>query len=175
MPLDIDRVSLGGTWWRQVRHRLHPLALPEPRGDGRWQRGDATGAVYLADSEATVWAEWYRALAERAIPPRVWLPCDLWRIEVELEAVADLSDPDRLAGVGLAPPRPERRGWPPYQEVGEALFDDGWPALIAPSGARPEGLVLCVFEPAARAPGLQPADSATVVREPPVPPRGIRT
>jgi hypothetical protein len=26
-------------------------------------------AVYLADCEATAWAEWYRALAEAALPP----------------------------------------------------------------------------------------------------------
>jgi hypothetical protein len=41
-------------------------------------------ALYFADSEETVWAEWYRYLAEAALPPRRGLPRDLWRWEISL-------------------------------------------------------------------------------------------
>lgn len=175
MALDIDRVPTAGTWWRQVASGLDPLRLREPRTDGRWQRGEVTGAVYLAADRETVWAEWYRALAERALPPRVWLPCELWRLTVELEQVADLSDERRLRRLGLEMPLRDRRTWPVYQEVGETVFAEGYAGLIAPSAARPEGLVLCVFERDEGLPGLTADEGPEVVADPPTPPRSPRT
>ncbi len=59
--------------------------------------------------------------------------------------MADLGDGDRLARVGLALPAPGRKTWRPYQTVGEQLWREGWAGLVAPSAARPEGRVLCVF------------------------------
>jgi RES domain-containing protein len=172
---EIDRVPVRGIWWRQVAAGLDPLVLREPPGDGRWQRGEVVGATYLADSEDTVWAEWYRALAELALPPRVWLPCELWRAEVALEEIADLSDEERLEAVGLGLPRPERKSWPSYQAVGERLHGEGLAGLIAPSAARAEGRVLCLYRDAGELPGVRPLGRPRRVAEPPTPPRGLRT
>jgi RES domain-containing protein len=153
---------------------IDPLGTGSPPGDGRWQRGAKVAAIYLADGEETVWAEWYRMLAERALPPRLALPRELWRIEVKLDAVADLSTADRLTRLGLAPPRPGRSTWPAYQEVGEQLRADGLAGLVAPSAARPAGRVLCVFLPTtARA--VVAADAPRRVDEAPPPPRGLTT
>lgn len=148
---------------------------PRPAADSRWQRGEVVDALYLAKEEATLWAEWYRHLAERGVPPLRALPRDVWRYRVPRLKVADLSTPGRLARVGLAPPAPGRRGWPAYQAVGEALHDEGWPGLLAPSAARPEGLVLCLFvdDPARLPAGPVPPPRAVV--EPPAPPTGLRT
>jgi RES domain-containing protein len=170
----VERVSLRADWWRQVAAGLDPLELREPAGDGRWQRGEAVAALYLADTPKTVWAEWYRALAELALPPRFWLPCELWRIEVELDAVADLSQQASLAALGLAPPAPGRRSWPSYQRVGERLAAEGFEGVLAPSAARPAGRVLCVFRGREVPAGIRAAGS-TRVEEPPAPPRGLRT
>ena len=154
---------------------LDPLELRDPPPNGRWQRGDVVAATYLADSEETVWAEWYRALAERGLPPRVWLPCELWRLEVEVDGIADLSTRERLEALGLKMPRPAHRTWPPYQEVGERLHDDGFSGLIAPSAARAEGRVLCLFRGEDPPAGLRPLGPPRTVSEPPVPPHGLRT
>jgi hypothetical protein len=35
-----------------------------PAPDGRWQRGEQLAGLYLAQDPDTVWAEWYRALAD---------------------------------------------------------------------------------------------------------------
>lgn len=175
MAIDIDRVSLRGTWWRQVASGLDPLQVREPPNDGRWQRGAAIGAIYLADDEDTVWAEWYRALASAALPPRTWLPCDLWSVGVDLDQVADLSDGERLGRAGLVPPAPDRRTWLPYQEVGEQLAAEGCDGLLAPSAARPDGLVLCVFDRSDVEQKLTRLEGPTAVAEPPTPPRGMRT
>jgi hypothetical protein len=89
--------------------------------------------------------------------------------------VADLRDPAHLAQVALALPVPGRAGWGPFQRTGEALWREGWPGLVAPSAARPDGLILCLF---VRSPTALPAPvlgKPRVVREPPVPPTGMRT
>ena len=132
-------------------------------------------ALYLAGEEETLWAEWYRHLAERGIPPLQQLPRDVWRHRVRRLDVADLSDASRLARVGLAVPTPGRKAWPSYQTVGEALWREGWHGLLVPSAARPNGLVLCLFVEAPTDLPAQPVGPASVVAEPPVPPTGMRT
>lgn len=77
MSSKVERVSVAGSWWRQVSHGSDPLWLAAPPSSGRWQRGDVVAAIYLADEEPTAWAEWYRALAEIAMPPTHGMPRDL--------------------------------------------------------------------------------------------------
>ena len=98
--------------------------------DGRWQRGEVVEGFYLAADEQTAWAEWYRALAELAVPPMRQMPRDLWRFRIELEGVADLSDVGKLAAVGLPQPVPSRRQGPRFQAVGEALAAAGGGPLL---------------------------------------------
>ena len=121
-----------------------------------------------------MWAEWYRHLAEAGVPPNRQMPRTLWTWRVDVE-VADLSTKESLARVGLAPPVPGRRTWPPFQDVGERLWREGWPGLVAPSAARREGRVLCLFRTDDDVRGAQPVGRARVVREPPPPPTGMTT
>jgi hypothetical protein len=148
---------------------------PQPPGDNRWQRGNVVDALYLADREETLWAEWYRHLAERGVPPMQQLPRDLWRFDVPKLDVADLRDSAKLERVGLRPPTPGRGGWTAYQAVGEALWREGWPGLVAPSAAHSDGLVLCLFVADSAFLPARPLRRPRVVREPPVPPTGMRT
>ena len=148
---------------------------PQPPGDNRWQRGSVVDALYLADDENTLWAEWYRHLAERGLPPTQQLPRDVWRHRVPSMEVVDLHDAAHLARVALALPVPGRASWEPFQRVGEALWREGWPGLVAPSAARPDGLILCLF---ILSPSALPATvlgKPRVVREPPAPPTGMHT
>ena len=134
-------------------------------------------ALYLANDVSTVWAEWYRHLAEAGIPPNQQLPRDLWSWEVDASlTVADLRTPERLARVGLQVPRPGRRTWHVYQNVGETLWREGWPGLVASSAARPrDGLVLCLFLDAALAISAHPVPPPILIDQPPVPPVGMTT
>jgi len=173
--LDVDPTRLSGTWFRHVPTGAGVHSRPPVPADNRWQRGAVVEALYFADSEQTAWAEWYRALAEAALPPHQALPRDLWRWEVSLPAVADLSDGERLARVGLPPLKPTRLQWPAFQPVGERLHHDGWPALVSASAARPEGRALCVFRTSREVSGLEPTPPPTTVFEPPAVPTGMRT
>jgi hypothetical protein len=173
--LDVDSTSLAGVWFRQIPAGGDPLYRPPDPADSRWQRGSAVEAVYLADCEATVWAEWYRTLAEAALPPAQSLPRDLWRWRVALPRVADLSDEARLARAGLPPLEPTRRQWPAFQQVGERLHTEGWAAIVSASAARPAGRTLCVFRSARSVLGAAPVPPATRVPDPPAVPTGMRT
>jgi hypothetical protein len=110
-----------------ARSRADPVAGRLPPPDGRWQRGATVEGLYLASDEATVWAEWYRHLAEAGIPPNQQMPRDLWTWMVDpgLE-VADLTSGERLGRVGLAIPRP-------YQRIGEDALARG---LAGPARAQ---------------------------------------
>jgi RES domain-containing protein len=173
LTLDVDATRIAGRWLKHAYAGAEPFRRRDPPPDNRWQRGEMVDAVYLADKDGTAWAEWYRHLAERGVPPNEQMPRDLWVCQVDAE-VADLSDADHLARVHLAPPRPGRRGWPRYQQVGETLADEGWAGLVAPSAARPAHLVLCLFRAAGETLSVA-RPPPTRVEHPPAPPTGMTT
>lgn len=174
MALDLAAVAVRGRWVKHTFPGSSPLPERDPPPDNRWQRGDVVDALYLADSEGTAWAEWYRHLAERAIPPLAQMPRELWTWRVDVK-VADLSTSEKLAAVGLRPPTPGRREWRPYQLVGEEISAEGWPGLLTPSAARPAGKVLCLFRNQHGVDGAEPSPPPRQVREPPPPPTGLVT
>lgn len=174
MPLDARTIKIRGRWLRYSRHGFDPLPIRNPPPDNRWQRGAFVDALYFANTEETVWAEWYRHLAELGVPPDQRLPVDLWSWEIDVE-VADLSTESRLREVGLTRPQPGRQTWLPFQEIGEELWSQGWPGLIAPSAALPRGLVLCLFRVSRRIPNADPVSPPKPMTTPPVLPRGLVT
>jgi RES domain-containing protein len=167
--------AISGTWWRHVPAGYGPWQRPPVARQARWQRGSTVDALYFADQPETAWAEWYRALAERALPPLRGMPRDLWGWSIDLPRVADLRGEAGLAAHGLALPRPTRAEWPAFQAAGEALHAAGWPALVAPSAARPGSVVLCVFRATERPSGVAPLPPPERIDDPPPPPRGMTT
>jgi RES domain-containing protein len=177
LALDVEGRTVGGVWLRHMPKGLDPCGRPLVAPDGRWQLGRVTDALYLAGDEHGMWAEWYRHLAEGGLPPGRGLPREVWRYAVKRLVVADLSDADRLARVGLAVPGPGRGTWAPFQAIGERLLSERWAGLVAPSAARPGSAVLCVFLPRNEpfpkrvVPKLPPRP----VTDPPIVPTGMQT
>lgn len=173
MALRGDAAPVSGEWVRHAPHGADLLGRAAEPTDGRWQRGDVVRGLYLADAPATAIAEWYRWLAERGLPPAHAIPHDhhIWKLDLEL---ADLRSTRRLTALGLDVPRPGRRTWEPYQQVGETLWREGWPGLITRSAARPEALVACVFAQTWPPEGCRP-NRAIEITEAPTPPTGMTT
>jgi len=133
-------------------------------------------ALYLASTEATAWAEWYRHSAELGVPPQTRLPRSVYRFEVEVDGVADLTAADVLAAHGLAQLMPTRRQWPRTQPIGEAYWRAGWRGLLVPSAAHAEGRVLVVFrDKNGEAAGVKPMPRPRLHEELPPLPVGLRT
>ncbi len=173
MPLPVEPIAVRGEWIRHVPHRAPLLGRSAIVTPGRWQGSGGVHGLYLADDRQTAIAEWYRWLAERALPPHAAIPLDHHRWTVELE-VADLSTAEQLEAVGLDLPRPSQRTWTRCQTVGERLRRAGWCGVLSPSAARPGSLVLCVFCERWPPAGCTPMDVEQLVDVPP-PPVGMTT
>ena len=172
--MDVDTVVVHGEWIRHAPHHSWLLGRAAEPTDGRWQRGEIVRGLYLADEPATATAEWYRLLAERGLPPARAIPHDhhVWELKLQL---ADVSTPNRLARLNLDTPRPGRRTWAPFQAVGEQLFREGFAGLLAPSAARPQSLISCIFDLGAWPPdGCRPIKTIEI-NEAPAPPTGMTT
>lgn len=167
---EAPRIHIAGTWWRITRADQDPLFWTPEAADGRWQRGSVVRALYLGDSEETVWAEWYRHTSEAGVPPEQRLPRAIWRIDVDIDDIADLTAPGVLAGEGINRVDPTRRQWPKTQPIGESYWREGARGVLAPAAAREGGLVLAIFRPTAK-PSEPPDESIEGVRVVPPPKR----
>jgi RES domain-containing protein len=176
-PLELParRVAVQGTWYRITRAGGDPFFWTDEPADGRWQRGSVVRAIYLGDDEATVWAEWFRHTAEAGVPPGRRLPREIWRVEVDLSNVADLTAPGVLAAHGIDRLDPTRRQWRETQPTGLAYFRDGASAVLAPSAAREGGRVLAVFRRGRTVAGVDAIPPPQRHDRLPYVPRGLRT
>lgn len=120
-------------------------------------------------------AEWYRWLAATGRQPLDTLPRELWRYQIQLDRVANLSTPERLAAAELPAPDPDTGQWPAFQALGERLHAEGWTGVLYPSAARPAAQALCVFRAERDTRGVRPMPPAVAQADPPIPPTGLRT
>lgn len=130
---------------------------------------------YLADTEETAWAEWYRHTSELGVPPATRMPRSTWKIAVDVTDIVDLTAFGILAAHGITDLHPTRRQWPLTQPVGEAYYRDGCRGLLAPSAAREGGQVLAIFRPVPELQGLVPVPPPKHHTDLPPLPTGLRT
>jgi RES domain-containing protein len=175
LDVEAPRVRVQGTWWRVTRADSDPLVWTTEAADGRWQRGSVIRALYLGESEATVWAEWYRHTSELGVPPAQRLPRAIWRIDVDLDDIADLTADGVLEGEGIARLDPTRRQWPKTQPIGESCWREGARGVLAPSAARKGGRVLALFRTGAAIAGVTAVPPPRRYAELPALPPGLRT
>ena len=164
-----------GVWWRVNRGGGDPFLWTPDAADGRWQTGAVVRGFYLADSEETAWAEWYRHTSEQGAPPASRMPRDTWRIAVDVTDIADLATAATLAEHGIAELHPTRRQWPETQPIGEAYYREGCRGLLAPSAAHVGGQVLVIFRLVRDLSGLTAMPPANRYDELPPLPTGLRT
>ena len=131
-------------------------------------------ALYLGDSEATVWAEWYRHTSEAGVPPEQRLPRAIWRIEVDIDDIADLTAPGVLAGRDHAP-RPDAPAMAEDATDRRVVLARGARGVLAPAAAREGGLVLAIFRPEESIEGVRAVPPPKRYRDLPALPPGLRT
>jgi RES domain-containing protein len=144
----VDRLPRSSYAGRVYRHQGpgHPPLNAEGARihGGRWNPKESFPVLYLAPEEKTVIAEFYRLAERQGMEPASLLPRRLYRYNVRLGAVLDLTDDlareaVRLDSSDLAADDPSK-----CQAVGDAAHYAGFEAVRAASAAGP-GTVLAVF------------------------------
>jgi RES domain-containing protein len=140
----LEPVAYAGDLFRHVAAGRHPLSGAGARSQGgRWNPPQSFATLYLADRQATVEAEFRRMATRQGLHPSQFLPRRIYRLDVELQAVVDLTKPEslpqELADIDLS-----SDDLTATQAVGEAAQYLGREAILAPSAAG-EGSVLAVF------------------------------
>ena len=166
-------IAVHGRWLKHTRSRLRGATRARASSRQPLAAGHGRGCLYLADCEDTVWAEWYRHLAERAIPPLAQMPRQLWTWEVDIE-VADLSTAERLTAVGLPHRNPATAPGRRFRRSARDYGGTAGPGSLAERGStRGTGAVpLPLFRRAAEA---KPLGQPRTIEEPPPPPTGLHT
>ena len=140
----LEPIAYEGNLFRHVAVGRHPLSGAGARSQGgRWNPPQSFATLYLADRKETVEAEFRRMTRRQGLDPSQFLPRRIYRIEVKLQAVVDLtrvtSSPDALSDLKFS-----SDDLTATQAVGEAAQYLGREAILAPSAAG-EGNVLAVF------------------------------
>jgi len=172
--VDVDTVAVHGERIRHAPHRSSLLGRAAEPTDGRRQRGEIVRGLYLADEPATAIAEWYRLLAERGLPPARAIPHDhhFWELELQL---ADLRTPERLARLNLKRPGLDGERGHRFRRLASSCSATGFAGILAPSAARPQALISCIFDLGAWPPdGCRPI-KAIEINEAPAPPTRMTT
>jgi RES domain-containing protein len=140
----IDPILYRGELYRHIAVGRHPLSGAGARSQGgRWNPPQSFATLYLAESKATVEAEFRRMAQRQGLDPSQFLPRRIYRLEIELHSVVDLTSPADLPAA-LADLDFSSSELTDTQAVGAAAQYLGREAILAPS-ATGEGRVLAVF------------------------------
>lgn len=140
----LQTITYSGDVYRHVATGRHPLSGAGARSlGGRWNPRESFATLYLADRKPTVEAEFRRMAIRQGLDPSQFLPRRIYRLAIQLQAVVDLTEPQRLPQ-GLAGVDFSSDDLTPTQAIGEAAQYLGREAILAPSAAG-DGNVLAVF------------------------------
>lgn len=111
---------------------------------GRFNPPDSYPVLYLCTTRACVIAEFERLGERQVIGMAGLLPRSLYRYEVVLGRVLDLTSRSVLRTLGVSPDTLTGPGWSETQDLGRAAYDTGWEALLTHSATLVDQ-VLAVF------------------------------
>lgn len=139
------RASYVGTGFRQQAPRYDPRSGAGARlNGGRFNPPDSFPVLYLCSTAACAVAELRRAAERHPIGVSGFLPRTLYRYEIELTSVLDLTDSDTLGHLGLSPEQLVDEDRSVTQQIGEISHQFGFQAVLNASATGVDA-VLAVF------------------------------
>lgn len=131
--------------YRHIPEGRQPLSGEGARiQGGRWNPAESFPTLYLGMTEDVVVAEFQRLVRRSRLAVADFFPRELYRIDVTLELVLDLTDPATLAALGVARDDLRSDDLATCQTIGDAAHYLGIEAILAPSAAA-LGSVLAVY------------------------------
>lgn len=142
---EVPPAKFSGEVCRHTGPGIHPLNTTGAQTQGgRWNPPNSYPALYLALSDETAAAEFYRRAQGENRPPEDLLPRRLFRYRVRLSAVLDLTDSETRQGLGLTEEALRAADRSVCNALGDAAHYVGFEGIRAPS-ATGVGEVLVVF------------------------------
>lgn len=148
LPPNLPRSRLSATVFRVVREGLDPLATTGSlKAGGRFNHPGEFGALYTSLDSTTAAKEVVRGLRRRGIDPEEFSEGAWWvyELEVELEAVLDLTDANVLERIGIQQDSLTGTEINSTREIAAQARQQGYEALLVPSAAVPKSHNLVVF------------------------------
>lgn len=148
LPPDLPRGRLSTVVFRIVREGLDPLGTTGSlKAGGRFNPPNEFGALYTSLESTTAAKEVARALRQRGIDPAQFSEGAWWvyELEVKVEAVLDLTDPDVLQSIGIQQDSLTGMDINPTKELASQARERGYEALLVPSAADANSKNLVVF------------------------------
>jgi RES domain-containing protein len=158
----LPRTAYSGEAFRHQGPGYQPLNAEGSRiHGGRWNPRESFPVLYLALSVPTAAAEFYRLAERQGMQAARLLPRRLYRYEVQLSAVADLTDREARQPIGLAPEDLSADNAHCCQEIGEAVHYAGFEAIHAPSATGQGEILAVMFDRMKSGSSVNPVDFET--------------
>jgi len=114
------------------------------RNGGRFNPPRSFPVVYLCSTPECAAAELARQAFRQGLQPGDLLPRELWRLEVELGSILDLTDDATLDHLGISYSELVSDNLQITRQLGEAAYEHRFQALQAPSATGVD-IVIAVF------------------------------
>jgi RES domain-containing protein len=148
LPPNLPRSRLSTVVFRVVREGLDPLATTGSlKAGGRFNPPSEFAALYSSLESTTAAQEVARGLRQRGIDPEQFPEGAWWlyELEVELEAVLDLTDPNVLERIGIRQDALTDTETNAAREIAAHAREQGYEALLVASAAVPNSKNLVIF------------------------------
>ena len=148
LPPDLPRSPLSAVVFRVVREGLDPLGTTGSlRAGGRFNPPNEFGALYTSLEAATAAKEVAGGLRQRGVDPKQFPQGAYWiyELDVTLDAVLDLTDPDVLQTTGIPQGSLIGTDVNATRKIAAQARERGYEALLVPSAAAPNSKNLVIF------------------------------
>lgn len=143
----LPRASYHGSGYRHQAPEFNPLSGEGARRKGgRFNPPDSFSVLYLCSTRACAAAEFTRAGSRLVIGPEGLLPRHLYRYEVRLDQVIDLTRNENLAQLGVSQSDLIGEDLSITQSIGVGAYSLGVQAIRSPSAAGRDHVLALLIE-----------------------------
>lgn len=143
----LSAASYEGAGYRQQAPEFDPLSGEGARRKGgRFNPPDSFSVLYLCSTRACAVAEFYRAGNRLAIGPEGLLPRHLYRYDIRLDRIVDLTRTESLGQLGIPQSDLVGENHSATRDLGKMAYSLGIQAIRSPSATGRDDVIALFIE-----------------------------